>query len=151
MNHRHVSAVVVLASAAALLATTCGSAGASPNAPVRTAKATAWKPCHLPSGYQRFVELDSAGTVKGRTVVRVTPQTCKVNKENDEDVVYTPSGAARSVGFASGASVEVLRDTTTVKVAPQWLVKHKLANSPYFAFRVNGKGRITAMREIYHP
>ena len=151
MKYRHVSAAVVLASAAALLAATCGSAGASPKAPARTTKATAWKPCYLPTGYQHFLKLDSAKTVKGNTVVRVTPETCKVNTANDEDVVYTASGAARSLGFAPGASVEVLRDTTTVKVAPSWLVNHKLANSPYFYYRVNGKGQITAMQEIYHP
>ena len=150
MNHRHVSAAVVLASAAALLATTCGSAGASPNAPVRTAKATAWKPCHVPAG-RHFLKLDSAKNVKGKAVVRVTPQTCKVNTRNDEDVVYTPSGAARSLGFAPGASVEVLRETTSVKVAPTWLANHKLANSPYFLYHVNAKGQITALSEIYHP
>ncbi|KOV64040.1 hypothetical protein ADK64_18050 [Streptomyces sp. MMG1121] len=83
--------------------------------------------------------------------MRITPETCKVNTKNDEDVVYTPSGAAKSLVFASGASVKVLRDTTTVKVTPKWLVSHKLANSPYFYYRVNGQGHIAAMQEIYHP
>ncbi|MFB7600922.1 hypothetical protein [Streptomyces sp. NPDC056160] len=158
MNHRYASAAAVLASAAALLATACGTSDASPNlaaststvsvraasaahgtsvvtvadAQVRTTTVTAWKPCHLPAGYQHFLELRSAGNVRGKTVVRVTPQRCKVNTENDEDVIYTPSGAARSLTFASGASVKVLRDTNTVKVAPSWLTHHKLANTPYF-------------------
>ncbi|KUM99094.1 hypothetical protein AQI95_40615 [Streptomyces yokosukanensis] len=163
MNHRYVSGAIVLASAAALLAAAGGSSSASPNAAARATAvstkapsaaatgATAWKPCHLPAGYKHFFKLDSAKHLSGRTVVRVTPETCKVNTENDEDVVYTPSGAPRSLVFASGASVEVLRDTTTVKVAPKWLVNHKLANSPYFYYRVNGHGQITAMQEIYHP
>ncbi|MEU6478034.1 hypothetical protein ABZ858_14285 [Streptomyces sp. NPDC047017] len=161
MNHRFVSAGVVLASAAALFATTCGTAGAAPNAKPGTAAvsagatgatgATAWKPCHLPAGYQHIFELHSAKAAKGGTVVRVTPQTCKVNTHNDEDVAYTPSGAARSLGFASGASVKVLHDTTTVKVTPKWLATHKLANSPYFYYRVNSHHQITALEEIYHP
>ncbi|MFH8337082.1 hypothetical protein [Streptomyces sp. AM6-12] len=151
MNHRHVSAALVAASAAALLATTCGTAGASPmRSAAPAASATAWKPCHVPAG-RHFLKLDSAKNVKGKAVVRVTPQTCKVNTKNDEDVVYTPSGAARSLGFAPGAVVEVLRDTTTVKVAPTWLANHKLANSPYFTYHVNAKGQITALSEIYHP
>ncbi|MGW3205720.1 hypothetical protein [Streptomyces sp. NPDC001135] len=163
MKHRYVSVAVVLASSAALLATTCGSSSASPsgtaNAPdvyVQAGSASptgsaAWRPCYLPAGYKHFFKLDSAKSVRGRTVVRVTPETCKVNTENDEDVVYTPSGAARSLAFASGASVKVLKDTTTVKVAPKWLVNHRLANSPYFYYRVNSKSQITAMQEIYHP
>ncbi|AQW49735.1 MULTISPECIES: hypothetical protein [Streptomyces] len=163
MNHRYASALVVLASAAALLVAECGSSSASPRSAAsnpavstkagsaRTTGATAWKPCHLPAGYKHFFKLDSAKKVSGNTVVRVTPQTCKVNTENDEDVVYTPSGAARSLGFASGASVKVLRDTTTVKVAPKWLVNHELTNTPYFHYRVNGQNQITAMQEIYHP
>ncbi|MBL1120871.1 hypothetical protein JK364_52770 [Streptomyces sp. 110] len=162
MNHRYASALVVLASAAALLVAECGSSSASPRLtasnPTVSTKAgsarttsTAWKPCHLPAGYKHFFKLDSAKKVHGKTVVRVTPQTCKVNTENDEDVVYTPSGAARSLGFASGASVKVLRDTTTVKVAPKWLVDHELTNTPYFHYRVNGQNQITAMQEIYHP
>ncbi|MFG2625462.1 hypothetical protein [Streptomyces sp. NPDC048473] len=177
MNHRYVSTAVVLASAAALLAAACGSSSASPNATAstpavstkagsatrgpgavtaanaqaRTTGATAWKPCHLPAGYKHFFKLDSAKNFQGNTVVRVTPETCKVNTENDEDVDYTPSGAARSYVFASGASVKVLSDTTTVKVTPKWLVNHKLANSPHFYYRVNGQSQITAMQEIYHP
>ncbi|GGU98736.1 hypothetical protein GCM10010260_38450 [Streptomyces filipinensis] len=160
---RYVSAAVVLASTAALVATACGSSSAGTNAVASTAGvsaqaasagaagATSWKPCYLPSGYKHFFKLDSAKFVRGKTVVRVTPETCKVNAGNDEDVVYTPSGAARSSGFASGASVKVLKDTTTVKVAPKWLVNHRLTNSPYFYYRVNSKGQITAMEEIYHP
>ncbi|MET9530013.1 hypothetical protein ABZY02_05500 [Streptomyces sp. NPDC006649] len=180
MNHRYVSAAVVLASAAALVATACGSSGASPrtaaSAPIVSIKAdsatggpatatvadaqarttgatgaTAWKPCHLPAGYKHFFKLDSAKNVRGKTVVRVTPETCKVNTVNDEDVIYTASGAAKSLVVASGASVKVLSDTTTVKVTPKWLVNHKLANSPYFYYRVNGQNQITAMQEIYHP
>ncbi|MFB7502101.1 hypothetical protein [Streptomyces broussonetiae] len=163
MSHRYLSAAVVLASSAALLATAAGTSSAGPNAaastPAVSAKAgsatttaaTAWKPCYLPAGYQHFLKLDSAKYVRGRTVVRITPQTCKVNTRNDEDVVYTPSGAVRSYVFASGASVKVLKDTTTVKVTPHWLVNHRLDNTPYFYYRVNGQGRITAMQEIYHP
>lgn len=163
MNRRYVSAAVVLASAAALVATTCGSSSAGPNAAAsapavsakvgssRTDGATVWKPCYLPAGYKHFFKLDSAKNAKGHAVVRVTPETCKVNRDDDEDVVYTPSGAARSFVFASGATVKVLRDTTTVKVTPKWLVNHKLANSPYFYYRVNGQNQITAMQEIYHP
>ncbi|MGN5377268.1 hypothetical protein ACQ4WX_04890 [Streptomyces lasalocidi] len=117
----------------------------------RTTGATSWKPCYLPAGYKHFFKLGSAKNVRGKTVVRVTPETCKVNTSNDEDVVYTPSGAARSLVFASGASVKVLKDTTTVKVTPKWLVNHKLANSPYFYYRVNGHSQITAVEEIYHP
>ncbi|WP_328334813.1 MULTISPECIES: hypothetical protein [unclassified Streptomyces] len=157
MTHRYVSAAVVLASAAALLATACGSSGASPRAAagqpaVASGSAgSGWQPCHLPAGYKNFFKLDSAKNIRGNTVVRVTPETCKVNRNNDEDVVYTPRGAAHSLVIASGASVKVLRDTTTVKVTPNWLVNHKLANSPYFYYRVNGQNRITAMQEIYHP
>ncbi|MFK0138424.1 hypothetical protein [Streptomyces murinus] len=151
MNHRHVSAALVAASAAALLATACGSAGAAPREGAgHAAAATTWKPCYLPAG-RHFLKLDSAKNVKGKAVVRVTPQVCKVNTRNDEDVVYTPSGAARSLGFAPGASVEVLRETTSVKVAPTWLANHKPANSPYFFYHVNAKGQITALSEIYHP
>ncbi|MCX4728847.1 hypothetical protein ACIPW9_18725 [Streptomyces sp. NPDC090052] len=166
MNHRYVSAAVVLASAAALLATTCGSSSASPRAAASTpavstaagqptaasgSAGTHWQPCHLPAGYKTLFKLDSAKNLHGKTVVRVTPETCKVNANNDEDVVYTPKGAARSLVFASGASVKVLKDTTTVKVTPEWLVNHKLANSPYFYYRVNGHSQVTAMQEIYHP
>lgn len=152
MNHRH-AAVAVLASTAALLATTSGTAGAAPGPAAKSpsVSATTWKPCHLPAGYRHFLELRSAADVRGRTVVRVTPQTCVVNTENDEDVIYTPSGATRSLSFAPGATVEVLHDTDTVEVTPRWLVHHKLANSPYFSYRVDGHGRITALREIYHP
>lgn len=110
-----------------------------------------WKPCHLPAGYKHFFELHSAKNSRGKTVVRVTPETCSVNTKNDEDVAYTPSGAARSLDFAPGASVQVLHDTDTVKVTPKWLVTHKLANTPHFVYRVNGRSQITAMREIYHP
>ncbi|MEU8976591.1 hypothetical protein AB0D11_46935 [Streptomyces monashensis] len=162
MNHRYVSAAAVLASAAAFLAAG-GSAGAAPNAAAgspaasvkagsaRTTGATSWKPCHLPAGYKHFFKLDSAKNVRGKTVVRVTPETCKVNTANDEDVVYTPSGTARTLVFASGASVKVLKDTTTVQVIPKWLVNHRLANSPYFYYRVNSHNQITAVEEIYHP
>ncbi|MGW3267533.1 hypothetical protein [Streptomyces sp. NPDC001056] len=168
MKHRYVSAAVVLASAAALVTVACGSSSAGPNpaagTPAASAKtgsattgaagtpvAAAWKPCYLPTGYQHFLKLESAKDSHGNTVVRVTPEACKVNTRNDEDVVYTSTGAVRSLGFASGASVKVLKDTTTVKVTPKWLVNHKLANSPYFYYRVNGKNQITAMQEIYHP
>lgn len=160
MNHRYVSGAVVLASAAALVAATCGSSSASPNpsagttavsAQAGTTGATAWRPCYLPSEYKHFFKLESAKNVRGKTVVRVTPETCKVNTHNDEDVVYTPSGAARSLTFAAGASVKVLKDSTTVKVAPKWLVNHKLSNTPYFYYRVNGHNQITAMQEIFHP
>ncbi|WP_328315742.1 hypothetical protein [Streptomyces sp. NBC_00388] len=162
MNHRYASVAVVLASAAALVATACGSSGASPRtaASAQTVssasgsagdKAGRWLPCHLPAGYEHFFKLDSAKTVRGNTVVRVTPETCRVNSKNDEDVVYTPSGAARSLVVAPGASVKVLHDTATRKVTPKWLVNHKLANSPHFSYRVDGQSRITAMQEIYHP
>nr|WP_285551965.1 hypothetical protein [Streptomyces hygroscopicus] len=168
MKHRYVSAAVVLASAAALVATACGSSSAAPytatgtptasagTGPATTGAAgtpvtTTWKPCYLPKGYQHFFKLESAKDSHGKTVVRVTPETCKVNTRDDEDVVYTPTGAARSLGFASGASVKVLKETTTVQVTPKWLVNHKLTNTPYFYYRVNGKNQITAMQEIYHP
>ncbi|WP_331748247.1 hypothetical protein OG520_41300 (plasmid) [Streptomyces sp. NBC_00984] len=180
MNHRYVSAAVVLTSAAALLAAAGGPSGASPNpaasttavsttagsatgspgtptaadAQARTKGAAAWQPCYLPTGYKHFFELESAKNVHGSIVVRVTPETCNVNTENDEDVVYTPTGAARSYVFAAGASVKVFSDidTTTVKsVAPKWLVNHKLTNTPHFYYRLNGQRQITAMQEIYHP
>ncbi|MHB9856764.1 hypothetical protein [Streptomyces sp. YIM S03343] len=163
MNHRYVSGAVVFASAAALLAIAGGPSNASPNAAAsttavstkassaRTTGATAWRPCYLPAGYDHFLKLDSAKNVRGKTVVRVTPETCKVNTHNDENVVYTPSGPARSLGFASGASVKVLRDSTTVKVTPKWLVNHKLTNTPYFYYRVNRHSQITAAQEIFHP
>lgn len=161
MNHRYVSGAVVAASAAALLVTAGGPSSASPTAAASTAVSAragsagatgvSWKPCLLPAGYKHFFKLESAKNVRGKTVVRVTPETCKVNTENDEDVVYTPSGAAKSLAFASGASVKVLKGTTTMTVAPKWLVNHKLGNSPYFYYRVDGHSQITAMREIYHP
>ncbi|GAA2414344.1 hypothetical protein GCM10010433_11790 [Streptomyces pulveraceus] len=161
MSHRYVSAAAVLASTAALLAVASGSSGASPNqaasattASTTAVSTTAWQPCYLPKGYKHFFELESAKKVQGKTVVRVTPETCSVNTKNDEDVAYTPLGAARSLAFAPGASVEVFSDinSTTVKsVAPTWLVNHKLTNSPHFYYRVNGKNQITAMQEIYHP
>ncbi|MFJ6740326.1 hypothetical protein ACIQOU_15675 [Streptomyces sp. NPDC091279] len=149
MNHRHVSAVVALACATALLgaASTTASAGTAGTA----TRATPWQPCRLPSGYQHFVEFHSAKNVHGTTVVRVTPETCKVNKDNDEDVIYTPSGAPRSLTFAPGALVKVVRDTASVKVTPKWLVTHRLANSPYFYAHVDAQHRITALAEIYHP
>ncbi|MFE2377923.1 hypothetical protein [Streptomyces sp. NPDC059398] len=157
MNHRYVSAALALASAAALVATASGTSGAaSPRTAASTQAASAsagvsWKPCHPPAGYQHFLKLNSAKNVKGKTVVRVTPQKCRVNTRNDEDVDYTATGAARSYSFAPGASVKVLRDTTAHKVTPQWLVTHKLANTPYFSYRLNGRHQITAMEEIYHP
>jgi hypothetical protein len=111
-----------------------------------------WKPCYLPTGYDHFFKLDSAEVYQGDTTVRVTPETCTVNKNDDEDVVYTPVGAARSFVVDSGASVKVLKDTTTPdSVTPRWLVDNKLVNSPYFSYRVNGQNHITAMQEIYHP
>ncbi|MFE6667528.1 hypothetical protein ACFVFH_28705 [Streptomyces sp. NPDC057697] len=158
MSYRQITAAAaVLASTAALLVAAAGSSGASPNdAGVRAGAAgtTAWQPCYLPTGYKHFFELKSAKNVQGKTVVRVTPETCSVNTENDEDVSYTPLGAARSLTIAPGASVEVFSDinsTTMESVAPAWLVSHKLTNSPHFYYRVNGRNQITAMQEIYHP
>ncbi|QFR96565.1 hypothetical protein [Streptomyces tsukubensis] len=155
MNHRRISATVVLASVAGLLALTGGTSIASPNAATTAngaqARATTRKPCRLPAGYKHFFELHSAKNFQGNTVVRVTPETCEVNTGNDEDVIYTPSGAARSYVFASGATVKVLKDTKTVKVTPKWLVNHELANTPHFSYRLNGRSQITAMEEIYHP
>ncbi|MFE3942311.1 hypothetical protein ACFXPV_10600 [Streptomyces sp. NPDC059118] len=163
MSHRYVSAAAVLASTAALLAVASGSSGASPNQAASattvsttavSTTTTAWQPCYLPKGYKHFFELESAKNIQGKTVVRVTRETCSVNTKNDEDVAYTPLGAARSLAFAPGASVEVFSDinSTTVKsVAPTWLVNHKLTNSPHFYYRVNGQNQITAMQEIYHP
>ncbi|MFF9481231.1 hypothetical protein [Streptomyces sp. NPDC014733] len=154
MNHRYVSGAAVLASAAALVATVSGAAVATPRAaPAAPAsvRATVWKPCHLPAGYQHFFKLNSAQNAHGKPVVRVTPETCKVNTANDEDVVYTPSGAARTLGFARGATVTVFQGNTPVKVTPEWLTNHKLTNTPHFALRADTHGTITALQEIYHP
>lgn len=147
MKRRHTSAAAVLMSAAALLAATGGTASAA-------ATHGSWRPCHLPSGYKHIVELHSAKNVKGGTVVRVTPEKCGVNPRNDEDVRYTATGAARSLAFAPKSSVKVYADlnTTDLKsVSPKWLVHHKLTNSPYFSYRVDSRGRVTAFQEIYHP
>jgi hypothetical protein len=110
------------------------------------------KPCHLPAGYDGFFKLDSAEVYQGDTTVRVTPETCTVNRNNDEDVIYTPIEAARSFVVASDASVNVFSGTGNPdSVAPHWLVNHKLVNSPYFYYHVSGQNQITAMQEIYHP
>ncbi|MDT0476191.1 hypothetical protein RM863_29110 [Streptomyces sp. DSM 41014] len=164
MNHRSVSAAALVTSAAALLALGCGTAGASPAgaAHVRAAAAdsgartgdaarTTWKPCALPTGYRHFFELKSAKKVHGDTVVRVVPEQCVVNTENDEDVDYTPTGPATSLVVTSSASVKVLDGTRTVKVSPAWLTNHTLDNTPHFVYRTGAGNRITAMREIYHP
>lgn len=164
MNRHHVSAAVVLASAAAFLTTACASSSASPSPAARTPAASNQptaasgsaggdrQPCHLPAGYDHFFKLDSAETFQGNTVLRVTPEKCSVNPDNDEDVDYTPIDAARSFVLASGASVKVLGDSATPEsVSPTWLVHHQLANTPYFYYRVNGHSQITAMQEIYHP
>ncbi|WP_405742245.1 hypothetical protein OG422_10675 [Streptomyces sp. NBC_01525] len=154
MNHRYVSGAAVLASAAALVATVSGAAVAAPHAaPASPAsvRATVWKPCHPPTGYRHFLKLNSAKNTGGKTVVRVTPETCKYNAANDEEVVYTPTGPARSFGFVRGATVTVFKGNTAVKVTPEWLTKHKLTNTPHFAYRLNGQGKVTAMQEIYHP
>ncbi|GAA3176640.1 MULTISPECIES: hypothetical protein [Streptomyces] len=154
MNHRSVSGAAVLASAAALVATVASTAVAAPHAaPAAPAsvRAADWKPCHLPAGHQRFVKLNAAENTGGRTVVRVTPETCRYNAANDEEVVYTPDGAARTLGFARGATVTVFQGNTPVKVAPEWLTQHKLTNTPHFALRADAHGEITALQEIYHP
>ncbi|MEU3714124.1 hypothetical protein [Streptomyces catenulae] len=148
MNHRYVSGAASLASAAALVAVASGAAVAAPQT---AARGTSWVPCHAPTGYRHFFDLHSAKKTGGKVVVRVTPETCKVNTANDEDVVYTPSGAARSLGFARGATVTVYEGNTTKKVTPEWLTSHQLGNTPHFAYRVDGKGLITALEEIYHP
>ena len=110
------------------------------------------KPCDLPKGYDHFFQLDSAEVGQGSTVVRVTPETCSVNPNDDEDVSYTPVAAARSFAVGSGACVKVLSGTAALEsVTPRWLVDNKLVNSPYFYYRVNGQNQITAMQEIYHP
>jgi hypothetical protein len=110
------------------------------------------KPCYLPKGYDHFLKLDSAEVYQGDTIVHVTPETCSVNPNDDEDISYTPIEAARSFVVGSRASVEILSSTATPhSVTPRWLVDNKLVNSPYFYYRVNGQNQITAMQEIYHP
>lgn len=169
MNRRFALTTVVLGSAAVLLGTACGSSYAASGTPTGGAKAVSavakesvqvsaaaagnWKACYKPKGYDHFFAYHSAKLVKGKVTVRVTPETCKVNTHNDEDVVYTPSGAARSLVVPSTASVKVLNlnvDTSPHKVAPRWLVSHKLTNADFY-YRVNSKNQVTATEEIYHP
>lgn len=155
MNRRTALTTVVLGSAAVLLSTLCGSSYAASGTPKADAKASggSWKACYEPSGYDHFFALHSAKLHQGRVTVRVTPETCRVNKQNDEDVVYTASGAARTLVVPSHASVKVLDlnvDTSPHKVAPRWLVSHKLTNADFY-YRVNSKNQVTAMEEIYHP
>jgi hypothetical protein len=111
------------------------------------------KPCALPAGFDHFFKLDSAETYQGRTVVRATPETCSVDKGNDEDVSYTPIHAAQSFTVNSAASVKVLDDysTTPHAVSPSWLVSHHLGGNAQFYYKVDGQNRITAMEQIYHP
>ncbi|MGQ4516730.1 hypothetical protein [Streptomyces sp. DW26H14] len=145
---------MALASATALLTIASGTSGAAPTTTSTTGATAGQKPCQPAPGYKHFFKLDSAENFRGRTVVRVTPETCSVNTGNDEDVTYTPTGAARSFTVGSDASVQVFSDinSATLKpVAPKWLVHHRLTNSPHFSYRVDSHNRITAMREIYHP
>ncbi|WP_435127658.1 hypothetical protein [Actinacidiphila sp. bgisy144] len=152
MNRRLASAAVVLGSAAALLST-AGASYAATGAPAAqpAASSVTWQPCAEPSGYDHFFELRSATVHHGKVTVRVTPETCRVNKHDDEDVDYTATGAARTLVVPASASVKVLKDTTSPhKVTPRWLVTHDLDHAHFF-YRLDARHQVGAMEQIYHP
>ncbi|MEE1786392.1 hypothetical protein PUR71_26325 [Streptomyces sp. SP17BM10] len=129
-------------------------ASATPTTPAPTASA-ALKPCHPDPARPEFVKFDSATTAGGVTKVNLTPVSCGYKAENEELVEYTPTGDATSYPLAKNAVVQVVefggKGTKERTITPAELATYKLASTPYFTVHRNEQGKITAMKEIYHP
>ncbi|MCT2548784.1 hypothetical protein [Streptomyces atratus] len=109
------------------------------------------KPCYHPEGYDHFLELSSAEVDQGDTRVNFTEVSCTYDPADEQNVTYTAVRKGSALIHA-GAEVQVVGDTGNPRTVPAgWLVDHKLPNTPYFYYRADAQGRITAMREIYHP
>jgi hypothetical protein len=121
-----------------------GSAGATP---------AGYKPCYLQPGYQKFAHLEAASTTKSGTVsVTLTFETCLYNTASDEDVRYTPTGAATTLEFAPHASLRVIDDMAAQKALPvSELPTWKDRNSGHFYIRLDSKGLVAAAAEVFHP
>lgn len=142
------------AAGSAAPAPTASAAPATPPAPSPTASA-ALKPCHPDPARPDFVKFDSATSAGGVTKVNVTPVSCGYRAENEEFVEYTPTGDATSYQLAKNAVVQVVefsgKGTKDRTITPAELATYKLASTPYFTVHRNEQGKITAMKEIYHP
>ncbi|MFD0339311.1 hypothetical protein ACFVH0_11520 [Streptomyces sp. NPDC127117] len=153
MNRRRISAAVLLGSAVIALASATGPATAVATATTVAASGSGsgGKPCYHPDGYDHFLELDSAEVDQGDTRVNFTEVSCTYDPADEQNVKYTAIRKGSALVHA-GAEVEVVGDTGNPRAVPAgWLVDHKLPNSPYFYYRADAQGLITAMREIYHP
>ncbi|MFD7902803.1 hypothetical protein ACFV4F_31625 [Kitasatospora sp. NPDC059722] len=181
MKHRRTALAAALALGLAALVTGCGpddpdpapaaaspapttaasgapapapTASAAPTTPAPTASA-ALKPCHPDPARPDFVKFDSATTAGGVTKVTLTPVSCGYKAENEELVEYTPTGDATGYQLTKNAVVQVIeftgKGTKERTIAPAELATYKLASTPYFAVHRNEQGKITAMKEIYHP
>ncbi|MEV7022320.1 hypothetical protein [Kitasatospora sp. NPDC093558] len=181
MNNRRTALAAALALGLAVLVTGCGpddpdpapaaaspapttaatatptptpTASAAPTTPAPTASA-ALKPCHPDPARPEFAKFNSATTAGGVTKVNVTPVSCGYKPENEESVEYTPTGDAASYPLAKNAVVQVVefsgKGTKERTITPAELATYKLASTPYFAIHRNEQGKVTAMKEIYHP
>ncbi|MEV5203264.1 hypothetical protein [Streptomyces sp. NPDC053720] len=109
------------------------------------------KPCYHPEGYDHFLELASAEVDQGDTRVDFTEVGCTYDPADEQNVTYTAVRKGSALIHA-GAEVQVVGDTGNPRTVPAgWLVDHELPNTPYFYYRADAQGRITAMQEIYHP
>ncbi|MCX4864235.1 hypothetical protein OHU11_13900 [Streptomyces sp. NBC_00257] len=140
-------------------ATTASDTGSRPaSAPAPAAKGTTGgetgsdgKPCYHPEGYDHFLELASAQVDQGDTRVNFTEVSCTYDPADEQNVTYTAVRKGSALIHA-GAEVQVVGDTGNPRTVPAgWLVDHKPPNTPYFYYRADAQGRITAMQEIYHP
>ncbi|MFG3532201.1 hypothetical protein ACGF8B_36535 [Streptomyces sp. NPDC047917] len=109
------------------------------------------KPCYHPEGYDHFLELASAEVDRGDTRVNFTEVGCTYDPADEQHVEYTAIRKGSALIHA-GAEVQVVGDNGNPSTVPAgWLVDHELPNTPYFYYRADAQGRITAMQEIYHP
>ncbi|MEL5957671.1 hypothetical protein AADR41_23435 [Streptomyces sp. CLV115] len=109
------------------------------------------KPCYHPEGYDHFLELASAEVYRGDTRVNFTEVGCSYDPADEQHVEYTAIRKGSALIHA-GAEVQVVGETGSPRTVPAgWLVDNKLPNTPYFYYRADAQGRITAMQEIYHP
>ncbi|MBV6695747.1 hypothetical protein KV557_01240 [Kitasatospora aureofaciens] len=127
---------------------------ATPTTPAPTAS-EAVKPCHQDPAQPETVKLDSATTGGGVTKVNLTPVSCTYKVSNEEAVAYTPTGDAASYVLAKNAVVQVIefsgKGTKERTITPTELPTYKLASTPYFTIHRDAQGKVTAMKEIYHP
>ena len=112
-----------------------------------------YKPCYLEPGYQKFAHLGAASkTGSGTVSVTLTFETCLYNTAMEEDVRYTPTGAATTLEFAPHASLRVIDDTAAQKTLPvSELPTWKDRNSGHFYIRLDSQGLVAAAAEIFHP